>query len=133
MKYSFTYVLGVCSKSMIDARRHNHQVMFLQPDPHPIIILTPNIKITSTIQNIPNLFIFMQMLVEEVLHFLLVDLTHGGRRNGNLITVFVGPLRSQSVYIIDAGVVEVQYAQLGEVFWGAFAAGVMGLALVTLH
>lgn len=67
-----THILLIRREPMINARRHNHQITLFQPNPHPIITLASDIKVPSTFQNIPDLFILMQMLMEEVLHLLFV-------------------------------------------------------------
>jgi len=100
---------------MIDSRRHDHQIVLLQLDPHPIIAFAPHIKVASTIEDVPNLFVLVQMLMEEVLHFLLIDVAHGGGRDGDLIAVLVMALRCDGIDIRDIGVVVVQDAKLGQV------------------
>jgi hypothetical protein len=57
---------------MVNSRRHNHQIALLQPYPDPLVALVPHIEVSSASQNVPNLLIFVQMLVEESLHFLFV-------------------------------------------------------------
>lgn len=67
-----TYILLISSKPMINPRWHNHQIPLLQPNPHPLVPLTPHIKVSSPIQDIPDLLILVQVLVEEILDLLLV-------------------------------------------------------------
>ena len=67
-----THVLLISSKPMIDPRRHNHQIPLLQPNPHPIVLLAPDIKISSATEDKPDLLVLMQMLREEGLDFLFI-------------------------------------------------------------
>ena len=57
---------------MIDPSRHNHQVTLLQPNSHPVVLLPTNVEISASAKDVPDLFILMQMLIEEVLYFLFV-------------------------------------------------------------
>lgn len=106
--------------------------MFLQLDPHPIIPLTPNIKIATAIQDVPDLFIFMQVLIEEHLDFLFINITHRRWGDRNLIAILVVTLRCEGVHVVQIGEVEVHDAKLGEVVGINCAAGVVGLTLVAL-
>jgi hypothetical protein len=72
---------------MVNSRRQDNQITFLEPDPHPVITLTPNIKVARAIQNVPDFFVLVQMLVEERLYFLFVDVTHLLWADGDLISV----------------------------------------------
>ena len=82
---------------MINPRRHNHQIPPLQPDPHPIVILGPNIEIPSSIQNIPDLLILVQMLMEKILDLFVIARQSGGR-DFDLVAVFVGAVGGDFVY-----------------------------------
>jgi hypothetical protein len=117
---------------MINARRHNHQVMLLQLNPHPIITLTSHIKKAPTIKNIPDLLILVQVLVEEILHFFFVHVAHGLWGNGNFIAVLVIAFRGNGVHVIQIWEVESLDAELSEVIRIDCAARVVGLALVAL-
>jgi hypothetical protein len=61
---------------MVDSTRQNNQVTLSQPNPHPIITLTSDIKVARTIENVSNLLILMQMLMEETLDLLFVNVSH---------------------------------------------------------
>jgi hypothetical protein len=74
---------------MVNSRRQNNQIAFLEPNSHPVVTLAPNIKVTRTIQNVPDLLILMQMLVEERLHLLFVDVAHLLWADGDFIPVLV--------------------------------------------
>jgi hypothetical protein len=84
-----TYVLLISSKPMINATGQDNQIALLQPDPHPVISLTPDVEVPRTVQNVPDLLIFVQMLVEKGLHFLFVNVAHFLGADGNLIPVLV--------------------------------------------
>lgn len=117
---------------MVDPRGENNQITLLQPDPHPIIVLAPDIEESRAIQNISDLLILMQMLMEEALHLFLVNVTHLLGRHGNLIPVLVVALFSQCVDIIIRSNVTVENTQVGEIVRVDAAPGVVGQALVAL-
>lgn len=74
---------------MIDAARQNNQITLLEPDPDPIIPLTPHVKETRTIQNVADFLVLMQMLVKEGFHFFFVDVAHFFGADGDFIPVLV--------------------------------------------
>jgi hypothetical protein len=118
---------------MVNPRRHNHEIALLQPQSNPRIILAPHIKVPSTAQNISNLLIFVQVLVEEGLDFLLVA---GQEVGGNLdlVAVLVVALGGDFVDGLEVvGEVVVGDTEGGEVGWVDGAAGVVGEALVALR
>lgn len=117
---------------MVNASGHNHQVALLQPNPHPIIALAPDIEVSSTFQNIPDLLILVQMFVEEVLDLLFIIRERGGG-DLDLVAVLVRAGAGDGVHGVKIfRVVVVQDAELGEIVWVDGAAGVMGEALVAL-
>jgi hypothetical protein len=119
---------------MIDARRHDHQVALLEPDAHPVVALAPDIEVSRSGQDVPNLLILMQVLVEEILHLLLVARERRGR-DLDLVTILVGAGFRQGVDAAQVGgvrealVEDPQRAEIGGVYW---AARVVGETLVTL-
>lgn len=118
---------------MVNPRRHNHEIALLQSQSNPRIILAPHIKVPSTAQNISNLLIFVQVLVEEGLDFLLVA---GQEVGGNLdlVAVLVVALGGDFVDGLEVvGEVVVSDSEGGEVGWVDGAAGVVGEALVALR
>jgi hypothetical protein len=82
---------------MINPRGHNHQIALLQPHPHPLIPLAPDIEIPRPVQDIPNLLVLVQMLVEECLHLVFVGVAERGGRNGDYVAVFVGARGGEGV------------------------------------
>ena len=118
---------------MVNSRRHNHQIALLQPQSNPRIILTPHVEVPAATQNIPDLLIFVQVLVEESLDFLLVA---GQEVGGNLdfVAVLVVALVGDFVDGLEVvGEVVVGDYEGGEVGWVDGAAGVVGEALVALR
>lgn len=69
---STTHIFLIRRKTMIDTSRHNHQVTLLQRNPDPIVILASYIKVSAPVNDIPDLFILVQVLVEEVLDLLFI-------------------------------------------------------------
>ena len=84
-----TNILLVNREPMIDPRRQDEQIPWLGPDPHPLVLCVPDVEVSSALQDIPDLFLFMQMFLVEHGDFVLVGCAHGVRRDGNLITVGV--------------------------------------------
>ncbi len=70
------YIIPISGKPMINARGQNNQIPFPQPNPNPIVPLTPNIEKPFTVKDIPNLFVLVQVLVEKHLYLLFVDGSH---------------------------------------------------------
>ena len=95
-----THVVGVRRESVVDASWHDHQVAFLKLNADPVIILVPHIEISTTVEDIPNLFVLMQVLMEEGFDFAFISISKGGWRDGDLIPVLVSPLCSK---IVDLG------------------------------
>lgn len=127
-----THVILIGGEPMVYARGHDHQISLLQPNSHPIVILTPNIKVPSAIQYISDLLILMEVLVEEVLDLFFV-VGKGGGRDVDLVAVLVRALAGDPVDGINVvWEVVVDYAERGEVVWVDSTAAVMWLALVTL-
>jgi len=91
---------------MIDARRHDHQVILFELDPNPIVPFASNIEKATSIKDISDFLVFVQVLVEEGLDLVFIDSSHSGRRDGDLIAVLVVPLGSQGVHILEVGIVE---------------------------
>jgi hypothetical protein len=117
---------------VVDARRHNHKITLLEPQAHPVVVLAPNIEVSSTSQNVADLLVLVQVLVEEGLHLLLVAGEQLGR-NLNLVAVLVVALGSDLVDAVQVvGEVVVCYAESGKVFWVHWASRVMREALVAL-
>jgi hypothetical protein len=117
---------------MINPRRQNQQVILLQPNPNPLIPFTPNIKKPIPIQNIPNLFIFMQMLRKERFDLLFVHGAHLVGRNGDFVPIFVAAFGCQGVDGGELWETAVDYAEGLEVGFCDGAAGVVVFALVAL-
>jgi hypothetical protein len=126
------YVLLIGSKAMVNATGQDDQVSLLEPDPDPVVAFTSDIEEARTVENVPDLFVLVQMLVEEALHLLFVNISHLFRRDGDLVPVLVVAGRSQ---IINLGLrvdLVVHNAQLRQVSWINHTAGIVGLALVAL-
>lgn len=81
---------------MVDTRRHNRQITLLQPQTDPIVTLASDIKVTRAIQNVSDLFIFVQVLVEEDLDFFFV-VWKGGGRDCHFVAVLVVAGRGEFV------------------------------------
>lgn len=127
-----THILRIGGEAMKNATGQDDQILLLQPDPHPLILLAPHIKKPLPIQDVPNLLIFVQMLVEEHVHLFLVHVAHLLGRDGDLVAVLVGASVGDGVDVGDGGAAVVDDAQLLEVVGGQVFAGVVVEALVTL-
>jgi hypothetical protein len=126
-----THVLLISSKTMIDSRRHNSQISLLQSQTNPIITLTSNVKVTSTIEDISDFLVFVKMLVEEYFDLFLVVGQCGGR-NGDFVAVLVVAGGGEVVNRVQGGTVVADDAEVGEVGGCDGAPAVVGKALVAL-
>lgn len=84
-----TNILRVCRETMIDASRHDHEIVLLQLDPHPVIALAAYIEEASAVQDIADLLVLVQVLIEEHLYLLFIDITHCLRRDCHLIPILI--------------------------------------------
>lgn len=118
---------------MVDAGRQNDQVVLLQLNSDPVIALASNIEITGAVSDIPDLLIFVQVLVEEHLHLGLIHITHGLRGDGDLIAILVVAFPCDLVDGVDCGVAGVEHTERSKfVLWDR-TMGIMGQTLVALH
>lgn len=117
---------------MINPRGHNHQISLFQFNPHPFVLFIADIEVASAIENVADLFVFVEMFVEEVFHFFFVVGEEGGG-DFDFVAVFVLPRAGYAVYFGEVvGEFVVEDAEFGEVGGVDFAAAVVGFALVAL-
>ena len=102
-------------------------------NPDPFISLASDIEESSTITDVSDLLVLMQVLIEEHLDLFLVDIAHLLWGNGDYIAVLVASLQSKLIDICLVGESVVENAKLREVLGGYIATGIMELALVTLR
>ena len=108
--HSLYVVVVISRKPVVDARRQDEQVVFLKPDPNPIVALRSDIEVTCAVPNVSDLFVFVQVFVKEHLHLRLVDLAHGLWGDCNLISVPVVALFCQYIDGIETRVLRVEDA-----------------------
>lgn len=126
-----THILVIRSETMVDARRHDGQITLFQPQTDPIVTLAPDVKVTRAIQDVPDLFVFVQVLVEEDFDFFFV-VWQGGGRDCDFVAVLVVAGRGEVVDRVQGGEIVADDAEFGEVGGGDGAAAVVGEALVAL-
>jgi hypothetical protein len=124
-------ILRISGESMIDARRQNDEITLLHGDANPLILGPTDIKKASSIQDIPNLLVLMQVLVKEHLHLPLVHGAHRLRRYDALIAVLVAPFLRELVDRSDLGIMPVKDTDGGKVGFIDGTAGIVQLSLVT--
>jgi hypothetical protein len=117
---------------MIDTSRENNQIILRQLDPHPFVLLATHVKVSLAITDVADLLVFVQMLVEEHLHLVLVRIAHRLWRDDYLIAVLVPALLGQFVDGLEGREVVVLHSDGGEVVYCYWTAGVMGFSLVAL-
>jgi len=110
-------VLLISREAMVDARRHDHEVTLLERNAHPVVVLAAHVEVATALDNVPDLLVFVQVLVEEGLDFFFV-VGQRGRRDGDLVPVLVLALECDPVHVVQRAEVVVQNAQLREVFAG---------------
>lgn len=81
------------------ADRNLQQIVLLQPNPNPLIPLTPHIKVPSAIPNISDLLILVQMLVEKGLYLAFVGVTESFWADSDFVAVLVGAFLGESVHV----------------------------------
>ena len=106
--------------------------MFVQLNSHPSIVLVPNIEVPSSVQDVSNLLVLVQVLVEEHLDLAFVRIAHRFRRDGNLVAILIASLGSDSVDIRDVWIVEGHDSKLVEVLLVDLATRVVWVSLVAL-
>jgi hypothetical protein len=117
---------------MVNPSRHDHEIVLVQLDPDPPIVLVAHVKVAAAVENVANLFVLVDMLVEEHLDLFLVDVAHGGRRDGDLVAVPVAPLSGEAVHVLHGREVEVRDSELREILVGDSLTGIMRGALIVL-
>lgn len=99
-------------------------------DANPFVTLTSDIKEPSTVPDISDLLVLVQVLVEEHLDLLLVDIAHLLWGYGDHIAILVASFGGKLVDICNVGEPIVEDSQLGEILLGNLATGVVEFALV---
>lgn len=63
--HSLDVVLGVGSKSMVDAGGKNKQVALLNGDADPLVAFATNVEETTSIQYVSNFLVFVEMSISD--------------------------------------------------------------------
>lgn len=66
------YVLTVRGEPMVDARRQDNEIPFLQPNAHPLVVYAPYVEKALPVEDVSNLLVLVQVLVEKHLDLVLV-------------------------------------------------------------
>ena len=83
-------ILTVGGEPVINSRRQDNQIIFLQSNAHPIILLRAHIEESLPVEDVTYLFVFVEVLVEEHLHFFFIHRAHLVWADDDLISVLVG-------------------------------------------
>lgn len=108
--HGFGVIVAVRSKAMIDPGRHDHEIVLVKLNAHPVVVLASAIKVPPTIEDISYLLVLVDVLVEEHLHFVFVGGTHLLWGDCDLVAVLVAALGGDFVDVGDVGVVVVEDA-----------------------
>lgn len=84
-----TYVIRSSGESMIDTSGQNNKIILLQSDTNPFVTLISYVEEASSVANISDLLILVQVLVEEGLDLFLVDVAHFLWGDGYHIAILV--------------------------------------------
>ena len=95
--HSLDVVVVVGREAVVYAGGEDDQIVLLEPDADPGVALGPHVEVAGAVADVPDLFVLVQVLVEERLHFGLVDVAHGLRRDGDFIAVPVAALLGELV------------------------------------
>ncbi len=85
-----SHILAVRCEPVVDASWQDDEISLLQTHAHPFVLDTPHIKKAFPVKDVSDFLVFMQVLVEEHLHLVLVGGAHLLRRHDDLITISVG-------------------------------------------
>ena len=91
---------------MVDARRHDHEITLFERNAHPVVLLAAHIKVSAAVDDVADLFVLVQVLVEEGFDLLLVVGECGGR-DGDFVAVLVGAFGCDAVYVVEGAEVVV--------------------------
>jgi hypothetical protein len=94
----------------VHTTRENEQIAGLQAHSDPFITFVPDVEIPMSLQNIADLLVLVQVLVEETLDLVLVNRSHGLRRDSDHITVLVMALGGQLVHGFGVGEMIVEHS-----------------------
>lgn len=128
-------ILTIGREPVIDAGWQDNQIVLFQSDAHPIVLLGADVEEALAVEDVADLFIFVEMLVEEHLHLLFVDCAHLFGGDGDFVAVLVGAAFGDFVHVggVFGGDVVVEDAESGEVGGGDGFARVMVETLVALR
>ena len=83
-------ILAVRREPVINSRRQDNQIVFLESNAHPVIRLGANVEESLPVEDVADLFVFMEVLVEEHLDFFFVYGAHFVGADDDLVSVLVG-------------------------------------------
>lgn len=117
---------------MENSRRQDQQIIFLQADAYPFVLQAPHVEKSIPVQDIADLFVLVQVLVEEHADFLLIDVAHLLRRHRDFVPVLVDPFCSDLIDVGNGRAMVVEDAEVVKLFDGEGAPGIVVFALVNL-
>lgn len=110
-----THVPCIRREAMIYASWHDHQIILIELNPHPVVLLATHVEEAAAVDDVANLLVLVQVLVEKALNLCLVGVAHAARRDGDLVAVLVAARGGDGVDRGRIWVVVVQDAEVGEV------------------
>jgi hypothetical protein len=120
----------VSGEAVVNTRRENKQVVLLEQNAHPVVVLASNVKVSTSTENVTDLLVLVQMLSEERLDLCLVDVAHGLGRDGDLVTVLVFALLRKVVDLVELRKMVIVNANIHKVVDADRLSRVVGEALV---
>lgn len=118
---------------MVDASGQDDEIIFVQEDTNPRVLFASDVKVSLTTADISNLLVFVQVLVEERLDFLLVHIAHLLGGHEDFVAVLVSSIRCKLIDVLEIREMVVMYSEAAKVFDADLFAGVMLEALVALY
>jgi hypothetical protein len=125
-----TYIILICGKAMVYPSGQNDQIILFKSNSNPVVALAPDIKVPCSVANPSDLFVLMQVFIEEHLHLRFVHFAHCAGTDSDLIAVLVRSLFGKVIDGGIGGVLRVQYTEILEVGWRYRPTRVVWLALV---
>ena len=120
------------SERQLQVRLATGESYFLKLDANPRVAFASDIKISMTVPDVPDLLVFMQVLVEEHLYLVLVHTAHLLRRHGDFVSVLVSTAGGQIIHPAHVRDSEVENPERFQRRQANGVARVMGQALVAL-
>lgn len=115
-KGAVTNVFRISSETMIYSCREKNQIVFLQPDAYPVVLLAAHIEESLSVKDVPDLLVLVKVLIEENLHLVFVAAPHLFRRDRDLISILVAAIHCDGIDLVDRRTPVINHTELTQIF-----------------